>query len=418
MRSALHMTRPELREEHCRRQGMDIANFTDEDMLRDIVRGFESIEALHLCSCQVHYDFLKTPLLQQTSRLVKVFAEVLPKLRILNLQIHPETFVELVETSINPSTTLKLEELSITLDTSLFDSSERFCDSLMKLVGKVSHSLTSLKLILPYDNPHLSHRFFQFLGRLRLPQLSSVWFGLHTRPYFNSIPTLDGLNMFLRNHGAQLEELHLTFYQRGMLAVPAPPLLEWYQCSFQGVPVSSKLKKLWLGSCHPEELIPLYSSVIGPVYSSITSFTCVRTQLDLDQVEALLSIPAISRLKSLVLYVKGVLNRTLAELLAEKCPQLEDLCIRYDGSTYKQEAPFQSIFKSQPWKPIEENTEWSYKVFLAWPQGMYMKLARGPRTKDVGQLMPADMQVYGNTCETCGKQEDEESSKRNLCVVQ
>lgn len=305
-------------------------------MFRDVIRGFEGIEALKLCSCQVHYDSLRTPLLHQTTRLVKTFAEVLPKLKILNLQVHPETFIELVESSV-VAVPLQLQELSITLDSSLYDSSERFCESLAKLIGKVSHSLTSLKLVAPYDNLHVPHRFFTFLGRSRLPQLSKVWFGLHTRPYYDTVPNLDGLNMFLFNHAAQLDELHLTFYQRGMLTLPAPSLLEWYQRCFHGVPISSKLKDLWLGSCHPQELVPLYTSILGPVFPDVTSLVCVRAQLDYDQVEALLSIPSCAQLKSLVLYFKGVLSRQLAELLAEKCPQLEQLCIRYDRSTYKQE---------------------------------------------------------------------------------
>ncbi|KAF8336160.1 hypothetical protein F5887DRAFT_575601 [Amanita rubescens] len=416
MRSALHLTRSELREEHCRCHGKDAARYTEEDMFRDIVRGFESIEALQLCSCQVHYDSLRTPLLHQTSRLAKVFGEILPKLKTLNLQVHPETFIELVEAS--PSVTLQLQELSITLDSSLYNSSERFCESLAKLISKVSHSLTSLKLIAPYDNLHVPHHLFPFLGRIRLPQLSKVWFGLHTRPYYDAVPNLDGLNMFLCNHAAQLEELHLTFYQRGMLSLPTPSLLEWYQRCFQGVPVGSKLKNLWLGSCHAQELVPLYTSILGPVFPTVTSLLCVRAQLDFDQLEALLSIPSCAQLKSLVLYYKGVLNQQLADLFAEKCPELEQLCIRYDRSTYKQEAPFQNVFNSQSWKSIGEKDEWSHKVFLVWPQGLYMKLARGSCTEGVEQLMPADMQVYGYTCETCAKPEEDESSKRNQCVVQ
>jgi hypothetical protein len=308
-------------------------------MFRDVVRGFENIEALQLCSCQVHYDSLRTPLLHQTTRLVKMFAEILPKLKILNLQVHPETIIELVESSVgaSPSMPLQLQEISITLDSTLYDSSERFCESLAKLIDRASHSLTSLKLIAPYDNLHVPNRLFTFLGHSRLPQLSKVWFGLHTRPYYDTVPNLDGLNMFLFNHAAQLEELHLTFYQRGMLTLPAPSLLEWYQRCFHGVPISSKLKDLWLGSCHPQELVPLYTSILGTVFPAVTSLVCVRAQLDFDQVEALLSMPSCAQLKSLVLYFKGVLTRQLAELLAEKCPQLEQLCIRYDRSTYKQE---------------------------------------------------------------------------------
>ena len=311
-------------------------------MFQNIVRGFESIEALQLCSCQVHYDSLRTPLLHQTSRLVKAFAEILPKLKSLNLQVHPETFIELIEAS-SPSVMLQLQELSITLDSSLYNSSERFCQSLAKLIAKVSHSLTSLRLIAPYDNLHVPHLLFPFLGRTRLPHLSKVWFGLHTRPYYDTVPNLDGLNMFLCNHAAQLEDLHLTFYQRGMLSLPAPSLLEWYQRSFQGVPIGSKLKNLWLGSCHPQELVPLYTSILGPVFPTVTSLLCVRAQLDFDQLEALLSIPSCAQLKSLVLYYKGVLNRQLADLFAEKCPELEQLCIRYDRSTYKQEVGSQVL---------------------------------------------------------------------------
>ncbi|KAK2464030.1 hypothetical protein APHAL10511_003974 [Amanita phalloides] len=420
MRSALHMTRPEFREKYCLRRGKAGASFTEQDMFREVVRGFESIEALNLCSCQVHCDSLRTSLLQQTSCLVKVFAEVLPKLKILNLQVQPETFIELVDAAIDawPSVSLQLQELSITLDSGLYASSERFCESLAKLVDKVSHCLTSFKLIAPYDNIHVPHRFFTFLGRSRLPHLSKIWFGLHTRPHYNSVPNLDGINMFLRNHAAQLQELHLTFYQRGTLALPPPPLLAWYQRCFQGVATGAKLEKLWLGACHPQELVPLYGSVLGPVCPSVTSLVCVRTQVDYDQLEALLSMPSCAQLKSLVLYYRGILTRQLAELFASKCPQLEQLCIRYERSTYKQEAPFQSVFRSQPWQAIEGREEWSYKVFLVWPQGLYMKLARGSCTNCVEQLMPVDMQVYGYTCETCAKPEDDESSRQNQCVVQ
>ncbi|KAF8336163.1 hypothetical protein F5887DRAFT_1161373 [Amanita rubescens] len=414
MRLALHLTRSELREEHRHRYSKDATRYTEEDMFRDIVRGFESIEALQLCSCQVHYDSIQTPLLHQTSRLAKVFAEVLPKLKTLSLQVHPETFIELVEAS--PST-LQLQELSITLDSGLYDSSEGFSKSLAKLIAKVSHSLTSLKLIAPYDNLHVPRHLFPFLGRTRLPHLSNVWFGLHTCPPYDTVPNLDGLNMFLCNHAAQLEELHLTFYQHGgMLSLPAPSLLEWYQRCFQGVPVGSKLKSLWLGSCHPHELAPLYTSILGPVFPTVTSLLCVRAQLDFDQLEALLSIPSCAQLKSLVLYYKGVLSQQLADLFAEKCPELEQLCIRYDRNTCMQEAPFQNVFNSQPWKSIgEKNSEWSHKVFLVWRQGLYMKLARVSCTKSVEQLMP----VQGYICETCAKPEEDESSKRNQhCVFQ
>jgi hypothetical protein len=47
-----------------------------------------------------------------------------------------------------------------------------------------------------------------------------------------------------------------------------------------------------------------------------------------------------------------------------------------------------------------------------------MKLGRGCHAAGVEQLMPADMQVYGYTCETCAKPEDDDTSKRNQCVVQ
>ena len=307
-------------------------------MFRDIVRGFENIEALQLCSCQVHYDPLRTPLLHQTSRLVKVFAEVFPKLKTLNLQVHPETFIELIEAS--PSVTLQLQELSITLDSSLYKNSERFYESLATLIARVSHSLTSLKLVVPYDN---LHHLFPFLGRTRLPHLSKVWFGLHTRPPYNTVRNLDGLSMFLCNHAAQLEELHLSVYQRGMPSLPAPSLLEWYQRCFQDIPVGSKLKNLWLGSCDPRELVPLYTLVLGSVFLTLTSLLCVRAQLDFDQLEVLLSIPSCAQLRSLALYYKGVLNQQLAALFAEKCPELERLCIRYDRNTYKQEVGSQVL---------------------------------------------------------------------------
>ena len=82
------------------------------------------------------------------------------------------------------------------------------------------------------------------------------------------------------------------------------------------------------------------------------------------------------------------------------------------------QAPFQNVYNSQSWKSIGENNEWSHKVFLVWPQGLYMKLGRGCHAEGVQQLMPADMQVYGYTCETCAKPEEDDTSKRNQCVVQ
>ncbi|KIL69077.1 hypothetical protein M378DRAFT_195897 [Amanita muscaria Koide BX008] len=424
MRSALHMTRPEVHEEHCRRRGKDAVRYSDEDMFRDIINGFECIQTLSLCSCQVQRDCLKTPFLAQTSRLAKAFVGLLPKLKILNLQVHPETFIELVESSIgtSPSTVLQLQEISISIDSSLYNSSARFSQALTKLISQVSHSLTSLKVVAPCDNVHLPNVFFPFLGRTSFPRLSKVWLALHTRPHYASMPNLSGVNLFLRNHAAQLRELHLTFFQRGMLTLAGPSLLQWYQACFQDIPTSASLTNLWLGSCHPDEVVPLYTSVLGPVYSSVSSLVCVRAQLEHEQIESLLSLPSCSQLKSLVLYVKGVLTRKLAELVAEKCPELEQLSIRYDRNTYRQEALFQDVFKSQPWRPLEEEDDmtdvWAHKVFLIWPQATYMKLARASRVQYVNQLTPADMQVYGYTCETCSKPEEEESTKRNQCVVQ
>jgi hypothetical protein len=417
MRSALHMTRPEFREEYCHRRGKDAANCTDEDMFRDIIHGFDSIQALSLCSCQMQ----RTELLTQTSRLTKAFADLLPKLKVLNLQVHPDMFVELVESSIDPSssTPLQLQELSISVECNLYLSSGKFYDALIKLIGKASHSLTSLKLVVPYDNVHLPVKFLPFLGTTHFPQLSKVWLALHTRPYDGSVPNLYGINMFLRNHALQLEELHLTFFQRGMLSLPGAAVLPLYQACFDGFPATASLRSLWLGSCHPEEVIPLYSSILGPVYSSVTSLVCVRTQLEHEQVESLLSIESCSQLKVLVLYVKCALTRQLAELFAERCPGLEQVCIRYDRNTHKQETPFLDVFKSQAWKPIGDDNGWAHNVFFLWPQALYMKLARGSRADDVGQLSSADMQVYGYTCETCSKPEEEESNKRITgCVVQ
>ncbi len=51
------------------------------------------------------------------SRLIKVFADVLPKLKNLNLQVQAEMFIELVEAS--PLVRLQLQELSITLSSGL-----------------------------------------------------------------------------------------------------------------------------------------------------------------------------------------------------------------------------------------------------------------------------------------------------------
>jgi hypothetical protein len=150
--------------------------------------------------------------------------------------------------------------------------------------------------------------------------------------------------MFLRNHAAQLEELHLNFFQRGMLSLPGPAVLPLYQECFEGFPATSSLRSLWLGSCHPEEVIPLYSSVLGPVYSAVTSLVCVRAQLEYEQVESLLSIESCSQLKTLVLYVKFGLTPRLAELFAERCPGLEQVCIRYDRNTHKQEVRYFDAF--------------------------------------------------------------------------
>ena len=95
---------------------------------------------------------------------------------------------------------------------------------------------------------------------------------------------------------------HVSCFSNATL--PGPVALPLYQACFDSFPATSSVRSLWLGSCHPEDVIPLYSSVIGPVYSSVTSLICVRTQLEHDQVESLLSIESCSQLKVLVLYVK------------------------------------------------------------------------------------------------------------------
>ena len=286
----------------------------------DVLSNLSKLRSLCVCS---HID-LDNPPSTGPLRLVTTFlTSIAPNLTGLSLRLPAITLSNLLGSELSYIPDLRLEKLRISI-TRGYAIGQQSCppNRVIALVGKTTQCAKSLEFYC-WDFDFDMSSFLSGLANLRFPHLKK--FGIGVLMDNSIMPDATSLNEFLLAHNSTLTDLSLPHGLQ--VRIPYPTFYEWYRCSFQGIPLNHTLRGLQLSVLYSiTYLDPPFLSILGSIYTSLTSLTFLTNSLSLYDVEMLLKEFTCNQLKSIKLDLLK-LDTKLVDLLKKRCPKLEELVL-------------------------------------------------------------------------------------------